>query len=1505
MPLSRTFETLRSEGGLLPADLLQRINDPASRLDGMRPEDYGLPAGERLTEGVTQSWNRLRKHWQDFAAAREHLTAGEAGTGLTNEKWTLPLLRELGFGPLPTEPGRQVNGHTFAINRFVGPVPVHLVGCGVDLDRRASGVRGASSASPHGLLQDFLNREKASQWGLTCNGVRLRVLRDNQALSRQSYFEADLEGMFSGEVFGDFAVLWYVAHHSRFAPREGKGPDSCWLEQWTKVADEQGTRALGKLRIGVQDALLCLGQGFTSHPQNTALRDALRSKTLTPTELHGQLLRVVYRLIFLFVAEDRMLEGQPLLHPPDDSEAAREARARYAAYFSTARVREMAARIRGSRHADLWRQFQTVVVALSGEPKGEAARSALALPALGSFLWSPASTAALNDAQLTNHDLLEALRHLAFTMDGRQRRAVDYRSLGAEELGGVYEGLLALTPEVGSDGATFTFAEFAGNQRKTSGSYYTPDSLVQCLLDSALEPVVTQAIEGKKGQEAERAILALKVCDPAVGSGHFLVGTAHRLAKHLARVRAQAAGESEPSPRLYQQALRDVIGRCLYGVDINSMSAELCRVSLWLEALEPGKPLSFLDHHIRVGNSLLGATPELITAGIPDEAYSAIDGDDRRACSALRTRNRGQRDNKKPLLAALEEELQHRLEQATSALDNLPDTRHDDIREKERQFRDYEQTEEYRLASRIADVWCAAFVCPKRIDAHERPLGLTQIHLDEAAEGKTLPPELAEAVTEAVAKYRFVHWHVVFPGVHAQGGFDCIIGNPPWEKLTPIEQEFFSSIPIIANEQRSDKRKLLIDALKGEHSEQYSAWIAYRHQVSRAQLLIASSSRYPLTAVGELNLFALFAELSHQLSGPRGEVGMIVKSSLLTAPTWAGFTAMLLGRKQLRVAYDFRNWAGWFDGVGYHERFTLLHFGQVPNNAEVSLGFYFDSPEDVRTQKCFSLSQESLLELNPITKTLPVFDGQESQRLLVRLYSQFPLISSRDAGWEADYSAGIHMSSDANLLRSKEELTEAGALPHEFSSMVLGKEVYLPVMEGKLLHQFDHRFATFAGIQEAERFGRKAATNSSTDTAKADAEYSIEPRYWIEAVAARTKSDRRGVNADWTFAFRDTTNVISNFRTAVGTIVCGWVCNYKAPNLVCRGQKSGDAKHLLRLAGLFNSMPFDYVVRQKFFGANLIKSILDQIACPSPAQLARYEQRLGYPLHPASLELIYTSWELEPFALACGWNAPPFRWDEDRRLRIRAEQDALLFHLYFSQDEHGGWSRGSVTAGAQRDESESEYVALVDRFGAPRLAVEYVLDSFSILASKEEERFGEYRTKRLVLEAYDAMQDAMRKGTPYRSRVVPSPGPPLSPDGAYLRYEELDTPPPHIHLARDTAPEAAAEVLLADLARLFPPRRFTLRASVAADSVRHVIEPATGRAVTTGERVVLAHPDLSSHGERVPAALGTLRIDARRDAATDEEYALVSVHGDNGVAQVRLSADEWANLRTIGWVLEN
>jgi len=791
------FQTIRSEGGLLPSDLLRRILDPKEKIPGTQPEDYGLPHGDRINETVTQSWNRLRRHWTEFKAAAKGLSQGEAATGLTNDKWSVPLLRELGFGLLPTSPGPEISGRVYAINRFSGQTPIHLVGCGLSLDRRAAGVRGAAM-NPHGLVQEFLNRSEGHLWAIISNGLRFRILRDNQALSRQAFLEFDLETMFAGEIFSDFVLFWLIAHATRFAVREEGRTESCWLEQWMKLAEEQGTRALGDLRAGVEKALEILGQGFVGHPHNSSLRDALRKGRLSLADFHGQLLRVVYRLIFLFVSEDRNLDGISLLHPRDDSEDGRLARERYTAHYGTARLRELASGIKGSRHGDLWRQFNLLVGALSGEERFSSARQQLALPILGSMLWSPAATAELNapglaesgGTELSNADFLEALRSLAFTRQNKILRPVDYKNLGSEELGGVYESLLALTPQISGDGARFTFAEFAGNERKTSGSYYTPDSLVQCLLDSALDPVVEEAIKGKTGAEAEKAVLSLKVCDPAVGSGHFLVGAAHRLARHLARVRAHAQGESEPSPLLFQHALRDVVGHCLYGVDINPMAAELCRVSLWLEAIEPGKPLSFLDHHIRVGNSLLGATPELIANGIPDEAFEPIEGDDKKLCQLFKKRNKVERQGQQSMFYQMVAEPQaeyNTLNDRIYGIDAVDDSSFKGIQEKESRFAAIQRSIEFQHAKLIADAWCSAFVWKK---TSEFPYPITeQVFRLIETEPIKCPDWMHVEIGRLASDYRFFHWHLAFPEVFAKDGFDCVLGNPPW-----VRQELFKPI---------------------------------------------------------------------------------------------------------------------------------------------------------------------------------------------------------------------------------------------------------------------------------------------------------------------------------------------------------------------------------------------------------------------------------------------------------------------------------------------------------------------------------------------------------------------------------------------------------------------------------------------------------------------------------------------------------------------------------------
>ena len=1349
---------------MLPQDLLRRVLDPHSGLPGTTAKDYHLAPGERLNEVITQSWNRLRRHWDEFRQVAANLPAGAAGTGLTNDKWSLPLLRELGFGFLPVTAGPELDGRTFPIRRFSGPVPIHLLGCGLSLDRRAAGQHGAAAANPHGLVQEFLNRSDAHLWAIVSNGLRLRVLRDNQALSRQSFLDFDLEAMFSGEVYSDFVLLWLMAHATRFMPRDGDRPETCRLEQWTQEAERIGTRALGALRRGVERALAILGAGFTGHPKNEALREALRSGSLTPTGLHEQLLRVVYRLIFLFVAEDRTLDGRSLLHPPDDSATARIARERYAEHYGTARLRRLAGRIKGSRHVDLWRQFRSLVGPLSGDRRSAVARRHLALPALGSFLWDPASTAALNDTELTNYDFLDALRHLSYTRQDKMLRPVDYHNLGAEELGGVYESLLALTPQVNGGGGHFSFAEFTGNRRKTSGSYYTPDALVQCLLDSALDPVVEAAVTNKTGVEAEQAILDLKVCDPAVGSGHFLVGAAHRLARHMARVRAYADGESEPSPLLYQRALRDVIGRCLYGVDVNPMAAELCRVGLWLEALEPGKPLSFLDRHIRVGNSLLGATPELIEAGLPDSAFKPIQGDDRETCSQLRKRNKTEREYGQRDLGFVAEsgEQYDSLASRSRSIDHAPDGTLEDIRRKDAQFRRMQESEDFQHAQQVADAWCAAFVWPKRPGA---PDALTTDTLRRLRENSNaLAPAQREETERIAAAYQFFHWHLAFPEAFASGGFDCVLGNPPWEHTELKEKEWFAGRHAgIVNARTGAERKRVIAALQDEDPPLYASYAGALHRHDGLSHLLRNTDRFPRAARGRINLYAVFAEGMRNLVNDRGRAGCVLPTGIATDDSTKIFFQDVVETRSLVSLFDFENKGIFFPGVHSSYKFCLFTTGngaRVASDRAQYVFFAHAVDELYAPNRRFTLSPDDIALLNPNTRTCPIFRSRKDAELTKAIYRRVPVLS-REASdgdpeenpWGIRFRQGLfNMTSDSGLFRSRSDL-EADGWRLEGNVFHKNGEECLPLYEAKMIHHFDHRWASFRGV------GSEGAATDVSLANKQNPDFSSLPRYWAEAREVHRRSAKllkQTAYSRWLIGIRKISRSTDE-RTVVGGVFPLSAVGDSLPVWMALADSS------TVLPAMLSSFVCDYVARMKIGGTNLNFFITKQITVPSPRV---FEQRTPWShnresvrdwLLPRVLELTYTTWELESFASDCGWTGPPFRWDEERRFLLRCELDAAFFHLYLTADQRCHWRPIRQVGGNRHIETPEHLGELLSHFPTPRDAVDYIMDTFPIIRRKDENRCGDFRTKCLILDIYDAMQSAAATGEPYQTVLDPAP----------------------------------------------------------------------------------------------------------------------------------------------------
>lgn len=292
------FTTVKTEGVLLPADLLQRI--AAGKAEGLLPQDYHLATGERINEAINRAWNRLLGVWRGFDEQRRRLDATETGVTLTRERWLLILFQELGYGRLTFQRSLELaDGKSYPISHLWAQTPIHLVSFRQELDRTDPTAR----RSPHSLLQEFLNRSDDHLWGFVSNELALRLLRDNASLTRSAYVEFDFEQMMTGEHYADFSLLWLVCHQSRV---EGEGsselgvgsggedgdddstpdsplptPQSCWLERWSQGAVEEGTRALDDLRTGVQEAIAAPGRGFVRHRANDSLRAALQRGDLS------------------------------------------------------------------------------------------------------------------------------------------------------------------------------------------------------------------------------------------------------------------------------------------------------------------------------------------------------------------------------------------------------------------------------------------------------------------------------------------------------------------------------------------------------------------------------------------------------------------------------------------------------------------------------------------------------------------------------------------------------------------------------------------------------------------------------------------------------------------------------------------------------------------------------------------------------------------------------------------------------------------------------------------------------------------------------------------------------------------------------------------------------------------------------------------------------------------------------------------------------------------------
>jgi hypothetical protein len=1340
-----TFDAISVEGALIAPAMLARIAQ--HQADAQKDADYNIPKGLTLRDEIA-------RYFRIGQAMFRELTVSETPSTSATVKFVEQLLREVfGFADIHRVGTRVVGDRQFAITLecLGGRVPVVVVPPADDLDRPSTHLtadgRRRSAAS---ALQDWLNAEEGALWGMCTNGVHLRLVRDNASFTRPAYIEADLRRIFESDAFADFTALWLLIHASRFGVA-GTLPSDCVLERWRAAAQNEGVAARDKLRDGVEATLLSLANGFLSHSGNAALREQLRTGALPLSEFFGELLRLVYRLIFLLAAEDRNL-----LYPP---EVPAELRKLYAEGYSVGALRDRAVRRSAwDQHHDRWEGLLITFAALA---RGE---KRLGLPALGG-LFAADAICHLEAARLANRSLMEAIFRLAWLREKAGLVPVNWRDMETEELGSVYESLLELTPRLVNDGRGFDFAEgeeAKGHARKTSGSYYTPDSLVRILLDSALDPVLDRA-EAEADDPVE-ALLSVTVLDPACGSGHFLLAAARRIATRLARVRT--GGVAAPSD--YRHALRDVARACIHGVDRNPMAVELTKVALWIETVEPGKPLGFLDANIRCGDALFGLFDlKALEKGTPDDAYKPLSGDDKETAKHFLARNRAERTGqgsldfgggggRLPAAAPMARE--------AKALRAMSEDSPEEIAAKRSRF-EAARADPRRWQARIAaDLYVAAFLAPKSggVPVNRNTVTIpTTAHIWDALAGRTVYGPLVGCAQTLAGEARAFHWPLEFPDVMAAGGFDVVLGNPPWERIKLQEQEFFASRdPEIAQAPNAAARGRLIAKLKDAAPDSRERALYEEFETAKRAAEASSifaridgeeAGRFPLTGRGDVNTYALFAELFANLPSQRGRAGVIVPTGIATDAMTAPFFASLMSTLRLFSLHDFQTGLGYFDRIGHARfKFCLLTIGR-PGTATDAVDFSFFSrtqDEFLDRRRHFRLGRDSIAKINPNTLTASIFRTKADAELTAKIYARIPVLVDETKGkggnsWGVSFMRMFDMSIDSGRFRTAPQLTEAGLLHNGSDWMtpeglqprqpvlelagggdpsslgLLGgrgsrsPERYVPLYEAKMIHQFDHRWATYD----------HGDSRDGTLAEKVNPNFEPTPRYWVPEREVADRLTAKGWVRGWLLGWRDICRSTDE-RTLISGVIPMSACGDKFLLMF----SSEPADKCSALYASLNSLVCDYVARQKLGGTSFKYFTMKQIPVLPPSFYS--DEQLAF-IVPRVLELTYTSHSMRSFASDLSYDGPPFAWDEDRRAQLRAELDAFYARAY----------------GLSRD--QLRYVLdPADVKGA-----DFPSETFRGFKKNEIARFGEYRTARLVLQAWDRQEEELQNNSGLRRKV--------------------------------------------------------------------------------------------------------------------------------------------------------
>jgi type I restriction-modification system DNA methylase subunit len=1366
-------ESFFIQSNFLSEEILAQIYN--GQIEGQKPADFGFASAAALQTQIETAWANLLKEWEIFDQALAQNSPQLPQAAL---RFCQQLFLNLGYPPLEPQqkPLLGPNNQPYPISHLCFaryPLPIYILPPDPHkntLDARLPGF----ALSPHNLLQEYLNVSE-SLFGLITNGFTLRLLRSAVKMTFPPYLAFDLQLLFAQQKYNEFILLYRLLHASRFQNAKQNAPADSWLEKYFHQNQEVGNRIREKLSFAVQNALLALAQGFLKNPHNIALRQKIQNQTLTPKAFFAQLRRLIYRLLFLRVLEERNLIYPP---SPEPQEKTTDFPAIYYQYYSVSALCHLAQlqwNVKTGSHYERWPMLLQTFALFIPHNSQNINGKALGLQPLNGELFSPDAIPDLEKAHIYNYDLFRALRHIYAFIDEKQNLVkINYRALDVEELGSVYENLLELQPQILEDPqnpALLTFSFWQGTERKTTGSYYTPRELVNELLQSALIPVIeakTQNLSSPK--EKAQALLQMKVCDPACGSGHILLAAARALALYHAQYQYQT---ENPEPAQYRDSLRKIVQNCIYGVDYNPDAVELCKLALWLESHNPNKPLSFLDPKIKNGNSLAGVFSfQDLEKPLPSEAYEPKARDDKKICQSLKKDNANfvkKRQASFDFEALAVDSLEH-YAAAYQKLNALAQDSLENVKEAEKIYAQYREDKQWYKTWTACNLWVSAFFAPYQEET--RPKAVTEEKLRNfwANPGAAYGPMVGQA--NALSQgLRFFHWFLEFPDVFAQGGFDVVLGNPPWEVLELDEKEFFKSkAPEIAKEQNSSKRKKLIEKLKDANQELYSQYIEASSFYDGVRQFLRESQRFELTARGRPNMYSLFAELFSVLIAPQGRAGIIVPTGIATDDNNKYFFSSLLQSNRLVALFDFENREGIFKDVDSRYKFSLLTVsgGSLGAGFEAKFGFFLTRAAQLQDpRRVFALKPEVILSVNPNTQTCPTFRTRQDAELTQSVYKRVGVLINEKTGenpWGISFKQGLfNMSSDSGLFRTGAELLAEG-FALQGNCWVKGNKVYLPLYEAKMIWHYDHRFGSYQGIKSRSSTQLYHPTLAQYQ----DPCYQILPWYWVEKEEVEKITKEK-----WFIGFRNISNT-TNERTVILGVFPYSAVGHSMPLIF----SSLDYINKSLLFPIFCSLVLDYFTRQKIGGINITFGYIQQFPILSPSAITPYKALIL----PLIFELTYTSWDMRAFA-ECIWQEadkalrerlkeqweenreqtgqahsftppawadakeeacplPPFFWEPERRARLKAELDAIYALLYGLNCKQLRYILDPADLTVKEledilsDFEETEDSLDEGGYEKRRKQSDFPGQTFRVLRDKEIREYGFYRTRRYVLEAW-------------------------------------------------------------------------------------------------------------------------------------------------------------------------